>query len=512
MYCKRISFACVAAMGVALVLASAAAAQLPPIPGLRLLLQADSGVVLEPDPIDPNSVKVLSWQDQSGNGNNFTAVEDHEPRFDVTGGPVGQPVVTFLADDTEPGDGNEEYLLAEEFVDFSDWTIFAVVQGRTENDQHGADIFADYGADWGQGRMGIGLSAGSGNPDITTGWNVHARSDASGTSENINASGGNNENVQPEIITGKLDSTAKTVSVYSRNGGLLGSETNANYQGSNTQGAAGAPTIGTNSGFLNGGLSGYIAELILYDSALNDTDREAVEDYLNDKHFVGVGQPAITDFTWTQDRLGDWASNSNWLPGSGPPDGPNDKAIFQDRASITGPTNVSTAVPVTVNRIEFSNTNHNFIIGGFGSVNMSATTTPISEDPSISVQGTHKFQAVVNLLNDTAVDVASESTLTFSNTLDLMSHTLTKTGAGTMAILNNLVLGDGAVQIQQGTVSGNGTIGGDVVNDGGTISPGNSLDGSLSGVPEPTSLLLLAIGGLGCALGIRSLCTRQRVV
>jgi len=55
--------------------------------------------------------------------------------------------------------------LADEFIDFPDWTIFTVVQGRTENVAHGADIFADYGTSLGQARMGIGLSQGAGHPD-----------------------------------------------------------------------------------------------------------------------------------------------------------------------------------------------------------------------------------------------------------------------------------------------------------------------------------------------------------
>lgn len=65
-----------------------------------------------------------------------------------------------------------------------------------------------------------------------------------------------------------------------------------------------------------------------------------------------------------------------------------------------------------------------------------------------------------------------------------------------MSIRNDLVLGGGTIEIRQGMVSGNGTIGGDVTNDGGTISPGNSVQGNTSVVPEPSSLLLLAAGWL----------------
>ena len=58
-----------------------------------------------------------------------------------------------------------------------------------------------------------------------------------------------------------------------------------------------------------------------------------------------------------------------------------------------------------------------------------------------------------------------------------------------------LTTGGGTVDIQGGTVSGNGTIGGDLINNGGTISPGDSL-ASVSVVPEPNTLVLLVVGML----------------
>ena len=97
--------------------------------------------------------------------------------------------------------------------------------------------------------------------------------------------------------------------------------------------------------------------------------------------------------------------------------------------------------------------------------------------------------------NDATVDVSSEGMLTFNNTLDLAGHTLTKTGAGEIAIRNDLTLSGGTLDVQQGTIVGNGTVGGDVFNDGGTISPGNSL-GAAGQVPEPGTMALLVLGGL----------------
>ena len=96
------------------------------------------------------------------------------------------------------------------------------------------------------------------------------------------------------------------------------------------------------------------------------------------------------------------------------------------------------------------------------------------------------------------MDVASGSRLTFTNTLDLNGQTLTMSGAGDVAINNKLVTNGGTLVGLQGTISGVGTIGGDVNNEGGIISPGNALSfgDSVSGVPEPSSLLLLMLGGL----------------
>jgi len=230
----------------------------------------------------------------------------------------------------------------------------------------------------------------------------------------------------------------------------------------------------------------------------------------------GPPLPPTLDFTWDVDSFGDWTSANNWTPFSSnaPPGKPdalspaNHTATFG--AAITSNRTVVTDTAVSVRAITFDNTN-SYVVAGSGSVNLIAATAAGLSTSITGIQGTHQFQVAVNLLHDTSVDVASNATLTFNNTLDLMNNTLTKTGGGTMAIRNDLVLGGGTVEIQQGMVSGNGTIGGDVNNDGGTISPGNNLVDGNSGVPEPTAVMLLALGGLGWAMGIRRLRTRQPI-
>ena len=193
-------------------------------------------------------------------------------------------------------------------------------------------------------------------------------------------------------------------------------------------------------------------------------------------------------FEWRTNGLGLWNASSNWTPLGGPPNSVNDSALFGDE--VSAPTLVGVSDPVTVNRILFENTSHSYFVGGGGGVILAANS--VSLDPSITVQGIHEFQTKVDLLNNTTVDVASGSHFEFNNRLFLNGNTLTKDGAGTLAISNDVVLGGGTVDVLQGTVSGNGTVGGDVINGGGTISPGGSNNAAT--VPEPATSSLLLLG------------------
>ena len=205
----------------------------------------------------------------------------------------------------------------------------------------------------------------------------------------------------------------------------------------------------------------------------------------------GLGAPP-TEFTWNSDNLGDWNSVSNWNP-YGIPDGPNIKVIFDGQ--ISAPRTVGTDTAVSVRTIEFSS-EHSYGVAGLGSVNMVAGTAEMSPPTEIRVlQGDHQFQAVVNLYNDTVADVATLSSLSFNNELNFNGNTLTKSGVGTLNINNRLGLEGGAVNVQEGILAGIGTVGGDLGNEGGTISPGNSLPGdSQSIVPEPNTLVLFCLG------------------
>ena len=218
-----------------------------------------------------------------------------------------------------------------------------------------------------------------------------------------------------------------------------------------------------------------------------------------------------TRFNWKLNELGDWGTNSNWSPLSGISQGPrannsNHTAIFGD--SITTPTLVATMAAVTVNRIEFNNNMNSYVVSGLGSVNMASSTAATVVTPTMSVTGSHEFQADVNLHNETSIDVTNDSQLIFDGVLRLGGNTLTKTGLGTIAVNNKISLGAGGMfDVLEGTLAGNGTLGGNVDNDSGTIAPGNSvgvltINGDLSnGAGGTVAIEIEGTDGAGEVLG-----------
>ena len=204
------------------------------------------------------------------------------------------------------------------------------------------------------------------------------------------------------------------------------------------------------------------------------------------------------DRTWNVNQSGLWTDGGNWTGGLG--GAPASANAIRD--AILGPMITSSRVAftetdVTVNSVRFDNP-VSYFVSGAGSINVVAGTNSTLAAPGFAVdQGSHEFQAVVNIHNSATANVADGSTLTFNNSLNLNGQTLTKTGSGTLNVRNDLTFGGGMLSLQQGTIAGNGSIGGDVANDGGTISPGNSLEATESNqVPEPNAWLLVVAAWL----------------
>jgi hypothetical protein len=137
---------------------------------------------------------------------------------------------------------------------------------------------------------------------------------------------------------------------------------------------------------------------------------------------------------------------------------------------------------VTVKGVRFDN-HSSYGIAGLGSVNLDADSGNARIDAD---QGAHQFQVVVNLHDDVDADIAAGASLAFDNQLSLSGHTLAKTGGGELSINNNLNSGLGAILGQAGTISGTGTVGGDLNNATATVAPGSSLGVMASATPGRT--------------------------
>ena len=230
-------------------------------------------------------------------------------------------------------------------------------------------------------------------------------------------------------------------------------------------------------------------ELVAYSGGvMTPEDRTTIEQFLINKYAVSAPDPF--DSIWDQNDAGLWIASTNWTT-SGAPTTQNHRATFGD--AISAPTSVIVDTPVTVNQVNFDH-DVSYVIAGAGSVNLQSSTAAGNSNPTLNVvQGNHQFQAIANLLNDTTATVASDSTLSFNNALNLMGNTLTKSGTGTLEINNLLTTVGGAIDLEEGTIAGHGMVGGDVNNGGGTVSPGNSVSNGQA-VPEPMCALLVMVG------------------
>ena len=119
------------------------------------------------------------------------------------------------------------------------------------------------------------------------------------------------------------------------------------------------------------------------------------------------------------------------------------------------------------------------------------------------------------------IHVESDSSLSLNNLLGLNGNQLNKFGEGTLA-LNNKILADGAtISIFEGKLSIASAFNGNVINQGGTVSPGHALftsefsdaairEESRTLVPEPAALMLALSGWILFAALLVPWTTRQR--
>ena len=187
--------------------------------------------------------------------------------------------------------------------------------------------------------------------------------------------------------------------------------------------------------------------------------------------YVENAAPADPVRTWALDSSGGWSEGRNWDVLDSP-NANTHTAVFG--SAITSPRVVYAETDVTVREVRFDNASASYAITGHGTVTIESDDPGTNPSKVEVLSGDHEFQAKVALNNDAEVSVADTYTLSMNNQLSLGGNTLTKTGAGTLSINNDLNTGGGSVVGLAGTITGSGTVGGNLTNTSATVAPGNS--------------------------------------
>ena len=177
--------------------------------------------------------------------------------------------------------------------------------------------------------------------------------------------------------------------------------------------------------------------------------------------------PAGVVRTWLANRSGDWHADGNWTP-FGVPSGTAASVVLGDVISSTQ--TVFTNSEVTVGSFHVTSP-ETYIVAGAGSLKLQGENGLASLRVD---EGQHEFQLVLDLESDTTAAISGGAKLNVNQAFHLRGNTLTKTGTGELAINNLLTTSGGTIDIQQGTVSGSALVTGNILNDGGVLSPGNS--------------------------------------
>ena len=183
-----------------------------------------------------------------------------------------------------------------------------------------------------------------------------------------------------------------------------------------------------------------------------------------DVQLINVNQ----DFEWAG-ASGSWTNTASWTSGILVPNGVDAVANL-----LQLPTSTTTAYHnggVTLGQLNIDNSNK-YAIAGLGTFTFEVT----EGDAAIDVaQGDHEFQAPVAINNNTNVNVAAGASLEFNNDLRLNGNMLVLGGGGTVSVNNAVFADGGSVAAAAGAVIGNGTIHGDFINSGASVSPGSDV-------------------------------------
>ncbi len=204
----------------------------------------------------------------------------------------------------------------------------------------------------------------------------------------------------------------------------------------------------------------------------------------------------LSELEWLPDSGGDWNDGANWTSGQ-IPNGNDQTALFG--AAIATPRTVFNNRPITLNTLRF-NSAVTYAIAGTGMLNLESTTGTATIDVAGGAgAGAHQLQLPFTFIDNTEVTVGFGAILAVNNAAHLGSSTITKSGAGTLLINNQLGGGAGNVSVSEGTLGGHGRVFGNVTSHSGAIVAPGKRTGKLTVtgnyLQEAGVILSIELGG-----------------
>ena len=213
---------------------------------------------------------------------------------------------------------------------------------------------------------------------------------------------------------------------------------------------------------------------------------------------------------WSGPGSGSWNDAYNWQRtstsdgGGFIPDSENQTAVLG--STISQPSLVFVDEDVTVGGIEFDQSQHSYTVAGSGKLALDDTV-----DAAVLLvnSGVHQISTPLEFTAD--VDAAIVGSLSLQNAVDFQGNTLTHTGGGELAFNSALAGTIGELVLQNGILSGVGTVGASVQNTGGVMAPGSPVPSSEvvtipaqeAIAPEPGGWVMFAVGWLMSVAGRR---------
>lgn len=271
--------------GVLLMAIATAQAQSPPTAGLKLWLKADAIAGLNSG--DP----VSTWPDSSGNGYAATqATPANQPHY-VTNVLNGLPAVQFVDESGAAAGGDPtliDHITSPLPLNPNSNSVTAIVVFRSDiigQRDHVIQPLGD-GTTW----LYTETNSYAGAPTNCVLWTYASQRALASAVPYLRGTWA--------IASVVQDAMAKTLALY-RDGVLEG----ASDIGTFATPASAGWQLGANKPRNGQGLNGYIAEVLIYEGALDEATRRAAEEYLANKYALPLRQNLLTDTFNTADTF-----------------------------------------------------------------------------------------------------------------------------------------------------------------------------------------------------------------